>query len=236
MTVRCCLLLPYSWGHPHGNAFVCKCTCFASFWPIIQMDPVNALFWNLVSGWKHLKTPPLRSHVDGESAYFAYWWHHRPIPRPLAFNLLTPWHLITTTTTTMADYMLVFVLQKILSLLELVGQSVMLLCNYAEQKSHCTSHFHLPLVVFGFSFYCLFVYSTSFLANLKSLSRLQWIHLDANILQPKPRKTGGKKIVLVRVEMALERTRSKNQTEFHPTAGVFIIPVHCCCCCTLSAF
>ena len=42
-------------GHPHGNSFVCK--YFASFWPIIHMDPVNALpvnalFWNLVSGWK----------------------------------------------------------------------------------------------------------------------------------------------------------------------------------------
>ena len=31
-------------GHPHGNSFLCKRTCFASFWLIIQMDPVNALF------------------------------------------------------------------------------------------------------------------------------------------------------------------------------------------------
>ena len=55
---------------------------------IVHMDPVNALCWNLVSGWKNLKTPPLRSRVDGESAYFAYLWLHRPTPRPLAFDLL----------------------------------------------------------------------------------------------------------------------------------------------------
>ena len=34
----------------------------------------------------------------------------------------------------MADYMHVLVLQKILSLLEFVGQNIMLLCHYAEQK------------------------------------------------------------------------------------------------------
>ena len=54
-------------GRPHGNAFVCKRMCF----------------WNLVSGWKHLKTPPLCSHADSESAYFVYRWRHRPTPRPL---------------------------------------------------------------------------------------------------------------------------------------------------------
>ena len=42
-------------GQPHGNA--CVNARFALFWPIIHMDPVNAvpvnkLFWNLVSGWK----------------------------------------------------------------------------------------------------------------------------------------------------------------------------------------
>ena len=124
-------------GHPHGNAFLCNCTCFALFWLIVQMDPVNAvpvnaLFWNLVSGWKNPKMLPLRSHLDSESAYFAYWWRHHPIPRPLAFNLLPPQCLIiiimiiiiiTTTTTTTVDYMLVFVLQKILSFTRLVVES-----------------------------------------------------------------------------------------------------------------
>ena len=57
--------------------------------------------------------------------------------------------------------MLVFLLQKILSLLVLLWQNIMLLCHYAEQKrimDNCTSHFHL-LVLFCFSFNCLFVYS-----------------------------------------------------------------------------
>ena len=35
-------------GHPHGNAFLCKRTCFASFWLIIQMDPVNAVPVNAI--------------------------------------------------------------------------------------------------------------------------------------------------------------------------------------------
>ena len=79
-------------GHPHGNAFVCKCTCFASYGLIFQTNPVNAvpvnaLFWNLVSGWKNLKT--LQSRVDRKSEYFAYWRHHRPTTQLLAFDLLS---------------------------------------------------------------------------------------------------------------------------------------------------
>ena len=93
----------------------------------VNTAPVNTLFWNLVSGWKNLKT--LCSGVDSESAYFAYRWRHRPTHRPLAFKLWTPCHLITTI---MVDYMLVFVLQKIL--LGLLGQNILLLCHHAEQK------------------------------------------------------------------------------------------------------
>ena len=77
------------------------------------MDPVNTLFWNLVSWWKNLKTPPLYSCADNKSAYLLR--IDDAIVPPLAFNLFTPRRLIRTTT--MADYMLVFVLQKILSLL-----------------------------------------------------------------------------------------------------------------------
>ena len=76
-------------GHPHGNASVCKRTCFASFWPIVHMDPVNALFWNLVSGWKNPKTLPWRSCVDSESAYFVYQWHHRPKPSTSSLQTAT---------------------------------------------------------------------------------------------------------------------------------------------------
>ena len=121
-SVRCTLR-----GHPHGN----KRTCFGSFWRIIHMDPVNALFWNLVSGWKNPKTLPLRSRLDGESAYFAYRWRHRPTPRPLTFDLWTPRRLITTT---MVDHMLVFVLQNTLSLIGLLEQNIMPLCHYTERK------------------------------------------------------------------------------------------------------
>ena len=38
------------------------------------------------------------------------------------------------TTTTTVDYMLVFMPQKILSLLDLLGQNILLLCYYTEQK------------------------------------------------------------------------------------------------------
>ena len=86
------------------------------------MDPVNTLFWNLISEWMNLITPPLRSRVDGESAYFAYRWCHRPISPSL-----NPRRLITTATTrTTADYMFVLVLQKILSLSGLLRQNILL--------------------------------------------------------------------------------------------------------------
>ena len=88
----------------------------------------------------------------------------------------------------------------------------------------CTSHFPLLLLVFGFSFYCLFVNSAQalcacsiasslFLVNFKchleawnmnysDLSRFQWIRVDANVLETMPRKTKEKKIVLVCVDKA----------------------------------
>ena len=163
-------------GRPHGNAFVCKRTlCIVC--PIGHTDPVNALFWNLVSGWKNPKTLPSRSCVISKSAYFAIRWCHRPTHRPLAFNLLTLQRLITTT---MVDYMLVFMLQKISSLSGLLGQNILLLCHHVERKWILdnrlpTDHFRL-LVVFGFSIYCLFVYSRKHYAHAPSLPlRFWWI-------------------------------------------------------------
>ena len=119
---------------PHGSCkrSACKCT-----------------FLKPVSGWKNPKTMPLRSRVDGKSAYFAYRWRHRPTPRPLAFDLLTL-HCLITTTTTMADYMLVFALKKILSLSGLLGQNIMLLCHYAEQKRIMDNR----LAIFVFFLFC----------------------------------------------------------------------------------
>ena len=131
------------------------------------MDPVNALFWNLVSGRESLKTLPLCSRVDSESAYFAYRWSQHPTPWPLAFDLLT---LQCPVTTTMVDYMLVFALQKILCLLGLLGQNI-LLCHNAERKGIMDNrirHIILDPPRRAFSFYCLFVYSTQALCTCSS--------------------------------------------------------------------
>ena len=102
-------------GCPHENALLQKHTCIASFWPTVNTDPENTLFWKWVSGSKNQKMQPSCFCVDSESAYFPKRWRHRPTPRPLASDLWTPRHLITTTPT-MADYMLMYVPQKILSL------------------------------------------------------------------------------------------------------------------------
>ena len=97
------------------ETLLCVNARFASFWLIVHMDPVNALF----------------SLFFALAFSFGQWWCHHPSPRHLAFDLWAPRRLITTTTTTMVDYMLVFVLQKILSL---SGQNILLLCHYAERK------------------------------------------------------------------------------------------------------
>ena len=96
--------------HPDDNALLQKCTCIASFWLIVHIDPENALFWKRVQK----RSPPFFMWTANPHT-FQKWWHHHPTPRPLASDLWTPRRLITTTTT-MADYMLVFVPQKILSL------------------------------------------------------------------------------------------------------------------------
>ena len=183
-------------GAIHMETLVCKHTRFASFWPIVHMDP--ALFWNLVSGWKNLKMLLLCSHVDSESACFVYPW--RNCPTPLAIHLLTPQCLITTI---MVDYMLVFVPQIILSLLGLLGQNIMLLCHYTEWKRIMDNQ----LVIF-ISLFCsvspsVCIQCTSFMCmlgllfsvfgefqlppmrwamNYNMLSCFQWIRLDENIL------------------------------------------------------
>ena len=201
--MRCCLKIPghsHRGGHPHGNASLWKRTCFASFWTIVHMDLVNFAY------------DMIRYHFDA----------HRPTPQPLAFNLLISQRLITTTTTTMADYMLVFALKKILSLLGLLGQSILLLCHYAERKRIMDNR----LAIFVFFLLCSVSSSTVWLYTVASfmrmlrllfsvfvefqappvgwnmnysvLSRFQWIRLDTNILEKMPRKTGGKKTVLAR--------------------------------------
>ena len=116
----------------HKQHILCsQCACVSMCSPqtahytglvAIHTDPENAapentLFWKRVSGWKNTKSQPSPFHVDSKSAYLPKRWHHRPTPRPLDSDLWTPQRPITTTTTTtMADYMLVIVPQKILRL------------------------------------------------------------------------------------------------------------------------
>ena len=120
-------------GAIHMETLFCVNAHFASFRLIVHLDPVNALhvnalYWNLVSGWKKMqkRCPCVLMWIANPHTL-------HPTPRPLAFDLLTLWRLITTTTTTVADYVLEFVLQKILSLSGLLRQNIMLLCHYAEQ-------------------------------------------------------------------------------------------------------
>ena len=74
----------------------------------------------------------------------------------------------------MADYMLVLVLQKILSL---SGQNILLLCYYAEQKKDYgqpTRHFHILIVVFGFFFFSRFVYSVQAVFGEFQAPHISW--------------------------------------------------------------
>ena len=87
-------------------------------------------------------------------------WRHHPSPRPLASDLWTPRHLITTTTT--ADYCLCSCfLQLTRFALECESQQQFNLINSPHKRLWfpSTSHFLLLLLVFRFSFYCLFVNS-----------------------------------------------------------------------------
>ena len=119
-------------GRPHGNAFLCK--------HVLADRPHGSCKRTFLKpGLRVKKTPPLRSCVDSESTYFACWWHHRP---------LNPRHLITTTTTT-TDYMLVFVLQRILSssgLLVLCSVSPSTVCLYTAHKLYA----HAPALLLCF--------------------------------------------------------------------------------------
>ena len=155
------LLSPTLRGRPHENTL-----CIASFWPTGHMDPEkaaseNALFWKRVSGWKDPKMQPFRSRVDSESAYFPKRWRHRPTPRPLASNLWT--HLITTTyNNNNGGLLLVFMFLATYSPCSRVWVTAAVdLINDPNKRFWflCTSHFHLLLLVFRFSFYCLFVNS-----------------------------------------------------------------------------
>ena len=168
--------------------------------------------------WKLFLKPGLRvkklnsrSRVDRESAI---------APR---LDLLTPPRLITTTT--MADDMLVFVLQKILSLSGLLGQNILLLCHQAEQKKKDYGQPHTPhrfrstskgfllLLSFFYTARKLFVHAPSLLLHFWWISPVGLEYepqrVETFTMDPFGRRyswndaeeDGVKKIVLARVDM-----------------------------------
>ena len=155
--------------HPHGNASVCKLTCFASFCPIVHMDPVNSLFWNLVSK-KNLKTLPLRPRVDSESAYVAYRWRHRP-----STSNLRPLNPATSHNNNNNNNNGLHACDRAAEDIEPIRvtrtkYSAALSLRWAKKDyGQPTSHFLLPLAVFFF--YCLFVYSTQALCTCSATYR-----------------------------------------------------------------
>ena len=77
-------------ARPHGAVFWLKRRCFASFWPIVHTNPVNAshengVFWNQVPGWINSETHPLSVRLDGQNAYLRF---DDVIATPLERNLL----------------------------------------------------------------------------------------------------------------------------------------------------
>ena len=153
----------------HTKTLFCENASFATFWPTVHTDPENAtpdngLFWKRVSGWKNPKTQPLFScgqRIRILSETMMPW----PHPSTSSLDLWTPRLLITTTT--MVDYMLVFCHRRYWAFLatnspcECESQQQFDLINGPHKWFWfpCTSHFHLLLLVFSFSFYCLSVYS-----------------------------------------------------------------------------
>ena len=107
--------------------------------------------------------------MDSKSTYFPYRWRYRLTPWPLASDLWTPRHRITTTTTTtMADYCLCLCVLQLTHLVvecESQQQFDLIIGPHKRFWFPCTSHFHYLLVVFGFSGYCLFAYSVQALCT-----------------------------------------------------------------------
>ena len=140
-------------GRPDGNALLCKRTVC-----IILADRPHG-------AWKRTFFKPVLGVEKSENAALTFsnlhtFWDDDAMAPPL--HLWTPQRLITTTTTTttMAFYMLVFVSRS---------SSLTSLTVHKRFWFPCTRHSRLLLLVFGFSFYCLFVYSAQLSAHAPSL-------------------------------------------------------------------
>ena len=147
--------------------------------PIVHMDRGNPVFRNLVSGWRCFEYTVLAFSRGQPICVLCV------LMTPSPFNLLTPQRLTTTTTTTTADYMLVFVLQKMLSLVvecESQQQFDLIISPHKRFWFSSTGHFCRLLLLLS-----VCIQRRSF------MSRLQWIQLDSKILEMMP--TGGKECV-----------------------------------------
>ena len=161
------------------------------------MDPVNTLFWNLVSGWKNLKS---RSRVLVWTANL----HISCIDDTIA----PPLHL-RTTTTTMVDYVLVLVLQKILSLSGLLQQNI----QRKKIMDNRLAIFFFLLCSVSSSTVCLYT-ANKLYVHVPSLQ-----HVESFTTDPFGRKyswndaeeDGGKKLVLAHVDMVLQMLTSLSQ-------------------------
>ena len=167
------------------------------------------LFWNLVSGWKNVKTPPLRSRVDSESTYFAYRWCHFSAPRPLnpatshnnnnngglhacvgAAEDIEPFRV-----TTIVPLLLHWAKKNdnhqlaIFIFFLSCSVSSSTVCLYTVHKLHA----HAPSLLLCFGEFQ--APPIGWNMNYSALSCFQWIRLDANILETMPRKAEERQIV-----------------------------------------
>ena len=160
---------------------------------LVHMDPVNTLFWNLVSEWNIWKRSPC---VLVRTANLHILRIGDAITAPL--DLWTPRHLTTTTTTTTtAAIFSSSCCVRILLLLSVFTSFMRMLRLFFS----VFGEFQAPPICWNM--------------NYSVLSRLQWIHLDADILEAMPRNKRWFWYVWTRPQS------TRSQTHFHPTFLLF---------------
>ena len=160
-------------GHPDENALLRKCTRIASFWPTVHTDPENAAPENahfLKMGLKVKKSKNTALPFSCEQRIRILSKTMAPWPHP-STSCLRPLNPATSHNNNNNNGGL----HACVRATEDIEPFSQLTCLVVKCKSQqqfdlingphkrfwfpCTSHFHLLFVVFGFSVYCLFVYS-----------------------------------------------------------------------------
>ena len=146
------------------------------------MDPVNTLFWNLVSGWKNPKTPPLCSRVDGKSVYFLYRWRHRSTSSLRPLNPATSHNNSNNNNNNGGQHACVGAAEDIEPIrVTRAKYSAALLLRWAEKVYGWLTRHFLLLLVFGLFFYCLFVYSMQALCTCSISSSLFLVNFKRHL-------------------------------------------------------